>query len=89
MRSNSLTNFLVGLVALGVVATSGLALYYVRSVQKLNLLQRQAAVANRNRALVNSLAAETLEYSKRNPAIDPVLQSVGLKPRQPGAKPQP
>ena len=93
MRSHALTNLLVGLTALSVVATAGLAALYVRSVQKLNRLQFQSAVINRNRTLVNSLATEVLEYSKRNPAIDPVLQSVGIKPKlgalpaQPAPKP--
>jgi hypothetical protein len=84
MRNNALMNLLVALTALTVVATAGLAAYYVRSVQRLNRLQLQSAVINRNRALINSLAGEVVEYSKRNPAIDPVLQSVGLKPK-PGA----
>jgi hypothetical protein len=86
MRHNALTNLLVGLAALSMVATAGLAGLYVRSVQKLNRLQFQTAVINRNRALANSLANEAVEYSKRNPAIDPVLQSVGLKPKA-GASP--
>lgn len=81
MRNDVLTKLLVGLVVLSVLATSGLAFLYVRSVQKMNQLQRQAAFVNRNRALVNSLAAEAVEYSKRNPAIDPVLQSVRIKPK--------
>jgi hypothetical protein len=81
MKSNAVTNLLVGLVVLTVVATTSLALYYVRSVQNLNTLQLQTAIINRNRALANSLVAETVEYSKRNPAIDPILQSIGAKPR--------
>lgn len=81
MRGNGLTNLLVGLVALTVVATAGLALYYVRCVQKLNRLQFQTAVVNRNRNVVNSLASEAVEYSKRNPAMEPVLQSVGIRPK--------
>ena len=93
MRKSALTNLLVGLAALSVVATAGLASYYVRSVQKLNRLQFQVAVINRNRSLVNALANEAMEYSKRNPAIDPVLQSVGIRPKgslppsQPANKP--
>lgn len=94
MRNNAVTQLLVGLVALSVLATSGLAFFYVRSVQKLTRLQLQNAVINRNRGLVNALASDAIEYSKRNPAIDPLLQSVGIKPRaagpggvQPAAKP--
>jgi hypothetical protein len=88
MRNNALTNLLVGLVVLSVLATSGLAYLYLRSVQKLNRLQFQSAVINRNRALVNSLVNETVEYGKRNPAIEPVLQSVGLL-KLGGSAPQP
>jgi hypothetical protein len=81
MRNGALTTLLVGLLVLSVLATAGLALYYVRSVRTLNVLQLQTTVINRNRSLVNSLAGEALEYSRRNPSIDPVLQSVGIKPR--------
>ena len=84
MRNNALTNLLVGLVGFSVVATSALAFYYVRSVQTLNRLQVQTAIINRDRSLASSLAGEVLDYSKRNPAIDPILQSVGMKP---GGKP--
>jgi hypothetical protein len=88
MRNNALTSLLVGLVALSVIATASLAFFYVRSVQKLNRLQFQTSVINRNRALINSLASESVEYSKRNPAIDPLLQSVGIKPKAGMSAPQ-
>lgn len=89
MRNNGFTKLLVGLLVVFVLATSALTFLYVRSVQKLNRLQLQNALIVRNRALVNSLAAESIEYSKRNPALDPVLQSVGIKPKGSGAPSQP
>ncbi len=89
MRNEALTKLLVGLVALSVLATSGFAFLYVRSVQKMNHLQLQAALVNRNRALVNSFAAEVVEYSRRDPAIDPLLQSLGIKPMPRAAAGQP
>jgi hypothetical protein len=84
MNQSFFTTLLVGLLALAVLVTTGVALMQVRSVQKLSQLQVQAALINRNRALINSLASEALEYSKRNPAIDPLLQSFNIKPK-PGA----
>jgi hypothetical protein len=81
MKNNALTNLLVGLAALTMLATAGLAGLYVRSVQTLNRLQFESVVINRNRTLVNSLANEAVEYSKHNPAINPVLQSVGVRPK--------
>ncbi len=88
MRNNAFTQLLVGLTALSILATAGLAFYYVQTVRKLNLLQSQAALLNRNRTLVNALVNDTVEYSKHNPSIDPILQSVNIKPR-PGTAPPP
>lgn len=45
------------------------------------MAQMEVARANANRAAMQSLAAESMEYAKRNPAMIPVLQSLGLKTR--------
>jgi hypothetical protein len=52
-------------------------------------LQGQLAVANRNREIVRAMATDALEYSKKNPALDPLLQQLELKPKPaaPAAKP--
>jgi hypothetical protein len=81
LRNNAFTHLLVGLVVVVVMATSFLAFSYIRSVRKLNVLQLQTALISRNRTLANSLVNDVLEYSKRNPAVDPILQSIGAKPR--------
>lgn len=52
----------------------------MRGTGELRGLQAQAARVENSRNLLRAIAAESIEYSKRNPAIDPVLQSVGLKP---------
>jgi hypothetical protein len=31
-------------------------------------------------AIMNNLIAETMQYSQRNPAIDPILEAIGAKP---------
>ena len=50
--------------------------------RELRTLQTQANMINNNRTMINSLANDTVEYSKKspNPAIDQILESVGLKP---------
>jgi hypothetical protein len=50
----------------------------VRSLQQLYL--RQPEINNLN-AAAQSLANEAVEYSKKNPAIDPILLQFDLKPR--------
>jgi hypothetical protein len=89
-QKNMLTYFLVALLLLTVLATAGLTIYYVRKVRSWNMLQLQTAVISRNRTLANSLLNDAIEYSKRNPAIDPILQSVGVTKRSgPFATPTP
>ena len=71
---------MVGALLLGSVAIFGLAILYEYHFRQLRRLQPQVIAAQNNRTLVTSLVAEALEYSKRNPAIDPILESIGAKP---------
>jgi hypothetical protein len=58
---------------------------YMAHTRELRTLQSQTAFINNNRNLINALANDALEYSKKNPSIDPILESVGLKPNKAGA----
>jgi hypothetical protein len=52
---------------------------YMAYTRELRTLQTQTAFINNNRSLMNAFASDALEYSKKNPSIDPILESVGLK----------
>lgn len=81
MKRETLASLLVATVLLSVLATS---FFCFRSVQ-LGRLQRryqqEAGAINQNRVVLQRLVAECLEYSRKNPAILPVLESVGVRPR--------
>jgi hypothetical protein len=62
-----------------IVAAIGAIAYYSAS-SELRGLQSQVARMESGRNLARALEAEALEYSKRNPAIDPILRAVGSKP---------
>lgn len=53
---------------------------FISGARQLRAIQTQVAIMNNNRQMINVLAAEALEYSKKNPAIDPVLEWIGAKP---------
>jgi hypothetical protein len=77
---NQLPLILTGLLFVcAIVAAVGAICYSIASTE-LRALQSQAARMESGRNLTRALASEAMEYSKRNPAIDPILQSVGLKP---------
>jgi len=81
IKSNPVGVLLGSVFILLALGTSYLTFTYVQSLKKLQGLQAEVLVVNRNQTLLQNLAAESLEYSKRNPAIDPILQGMGIKPK--------
>ena len=72
---------LVGALWLSAILAIWVSLDHLYRVNKLQeLYARQPEVNNLN-AAAQSLANEALEYSKKNPAIDPILLQFDLKPR--------
>lgn len=80
MKTNPLTRVLLGVLVVSAVASVVLCWLYISDTRQLRSLQGQANIINNNRTVMTALANDTLEYSKKNPAIDPILESVGLKP---------
>lgn len=70
---------LVSALLIGTVTATILTITYVTTARELRQKQMQLMGVNRTRAMVQAIAGEAFEYSKRNPAIDPILQSVGIK----------
>jgi hypothetical protein len=79
MRSNQFAVVLAGLLAISTLVTAWLTLYYFRSVRKIAASQPQVIEVSKSRDLINHLIADTMEYSKQNKEIDPLLQGMGLK----------
>ena len=71
---------LTGLLLVSATVSAVSAVFYVRSTAELRTLQMQAAAIDNNRNLARALANDAVEYSRRNPALTPVLQSFGLNP---------
>jgi hypothetical protein len=80
MKNNPLVTILLGLLTLSVLGSVVLCWLYISNTRELRSLQAQASMINNNRTVINALANDTVEYSKKHPAIDPILESVGLKP---------
>lgn len=80
MQKDPLISALVGALFLGAVVVVVLVASFEYHSRHIRKLQPQLVNIQNNRAIVNSLANDAMEYSKRNPSIDPILQSVGVKP---------
>jgi hypothetical protein len=79
MKNNGMTTILLGALTLSALASVVLCWLYISSTREWRSLQGQANIINNNRTLINALAADTMEYSKTHPAVDPILESAGLK----------
>lgn len=80
MKNQLWTVMLIGLLGVTVLAAAILTLIYVQSTRKLNKLQVQANVITQYRSRMHALANEAVDYSRRNPAIEPILREIGIKP---------
>jgi len=87
MKSPQFTTILMGLTAFSAVATIILFMMTVSRSRETGQLQPMVARIQQNGIAVNNLLAELTEYSKRDPQIKPLLQSVTQStPVQPAAK---
>lgn len=80
MKKSPLTTILLVLLVISALASVALCYSYISSAREIRKLQTEAAMIQNNRTLINALAADVVAYSKKNPAIDPILKTAGLNP---------
>ena len=78
MKPISVTGILLTLLFASVLSLAFLSARYVFSVREYRRLQSELVSAENNRSRMRLLVADCLEYRKRNPAIDSVLQSANI-----------
>ncbi len=79
MKNSSIAAIFVAILLLSVSVTALLAYRYIHNTSYLQVLQDQVLQVGSNRSRASALAADAVEYSKRNPAIDPILFATGIK----------
>ena len=72
---------LVTALFLSALATCWFAVWWFLGARELQALEFQYQSMNQISAAVQSLANDAMEFSRRNPAIDPLLQQFDLKPK--------
>jgi hypothetical protein len=87
IKNNPLAVVLVTALFLSALASCWSAVWWFFGARELQALEFQYQAMNQTSAAVQSLVNEAVEYSRRNPAIDPLLQQFDLKPRQPSPTP--
>ena len=81
MKNSPLTTVLLLILVVSALASVTLCWLYMSNVRQSRALQSDAVKMQNNQALVMQLAKDAVEYSKKNPAIDPLLESFNIKPK--------
>jgi hypothetical protein len=87
MKNNGNTTILNWALGLCMVVLAVGAIQYFFKTREVRTLQTQMLVYQNKQQLLNSIIAECLEYSKRNPSIDPILEANNLKAKSAAAAP--
>jgi hypothetical protein len=80
MKNSSTVNVLLAVLAASALASLILCGLYISRSRDLRSLQSQQVMARYRQAFYNQLANEVLEYSKKNPSIDPIVDTY-LRPK--------
>ena len=79
MKSGPLNMIVHGALALSLVLSVIFCLQFIFLSREFRALNVQAGLANAHRSTIQALVIDCIEYSKKNPAIDPLLKSIGAK----------
>jgi hypothetical protein len=80
MKKNPLTAILVAVLVVSALASVVLCWAYISNTRQLRQLTTQVNAVQANERFVSALAGDALEYSKKNPAIEPILEAAGVRP---------
>src|SRR5262245_31392090 len=81
IKSNPLAVVLVTALFLSALASSWFSIWWFLGARELQSLEYQFQSLSQISAAMQSLANDAVDYGRRNPAIDPLLNQFDLKPR--------
>jgi hypothetical protein len=94
IKSNPLAVVLVTALFLSALASSWFSIWWFLGARELQSLEYQFQSMSQISSAMQSLANDAVDYGRRNPAIDPLLNQFDLKPKpapapatQPAPKP--
>ena len=80
MNRDAVTSVLSAGLVISVILTAALCYAYLHVAQNNRILQAEVARLNAQRGLMQPLAMECLEFSRKHPGIIPVLRELGVRP---------
>ena len=81
MKRDLLTSILALVLLASSLAAAAMCYKFLKLAQQARLMQERVVQDNQRRAIFQNFAVELNEYALRNPAINPLLDQMGLKLR--------
>jgi hypothetical protein len=85
MKNSPLTSILLAVLAISAVWSIISCMRYINNTRQIRQLQSQVAGIQYRQSAFQALVADTTEYGKTHPKIDPILESIGYKRNAAGA----
>jgi type II secretory pathway component PulJ len=89
MKNSPLTSILLAILAISAVWSIISCAQYNNNTRQFRRLQNQVANIQLRQSAFQALVADTTEYGKTHPKIDPILESIGYKRNAAGASATP
>jgi hypothetical protein len=80
MKNNQTIAMLVGILFITTATSAWLSLRYTSRLGAKQRLEAQMLAIQNGEGAINALANDVVEYSKKNPQINPILKEFGLLP---------
>jgi hypothetical protein len=87
MKTNTINSVLTGVLAVSLVLSMVFAFQFLNLNRNVRLLSGQVNSINVYRSGVQQLLNDCLQYSERNPALTPLLETIGVKQSKAAATP--
>ena len=81
MKSSPLATVLLALLACAALGSLILCWMYIRTNRELRFLKTNVGMVQIKQRGMQALTYDLVEYSKRNPQIDPLLEKYEVKPK--------
>ena len=81
MKRDLLTSILALILLASSLAAAAMCYKFLKMAHQTRILQEKVVQANQARGLFQNFAVELNEYALRNPAINPLLDQMGLRLR--------
>jgi len=79
MKNNSTTTILTWVMAAGLILSLGFSVKFFFQTKEYRTYQAEMSRYQQTHSVLNALLNDLVEYSRHDPKIDPILETIGVR----------